>query len=178
VCLAGKSIVNSAKRRSRNATTSSQKRAFVDLSHALDAGVEEVKLGHAEVDIVFGPKDVAPRRPPIVSRGRDPTCGRFCQLAAARGVFGGLQQRKHFCTSVLVRGRPCSRAAGSWLLERGPAYARALADGVTICAPLTVRDGAGQCGAALPRTCRLLYRDSHHFSVGVLQFFALRCFSH
>ena len=86
--------------------TSSQKRAFVDLSHALDSGVKEVKLGNAEVDIVFGPHDVAPRRPPIVSRGRDPTCGRRFQLAAAGGVVGELQQRKH-----IVSALPCKRRA-------------------------------------------------------------------
>ena len=103
-------LVDSAKRRSRKATaSSSQKRAFVDLSHALDSGVKEVKFGHAEVDVVLGPHDVAPRRPPIVSWGRDPTGWRFCQLAAARGAVGGLQQRKHVgCCPSLVRGGPCS----------------------------------------------------------------------
>lgn len=81
----------------------------MDLSHALDSGVKEVKFGHAEVDVVLGPHDVAPRRPPIVSWGRDPTGWRFCQLAAARGAVGGLQQRKHVgCCPSLVRGGPCS----------------------------------------------------------------------
>ena len=149
----------------------------MDLSHALDAGVEEVKLGHAEVDIVFGPQDVAPRRPPIVSRGRDPACGRFCQLAAARAVFCGLQQREHFgCCPSLVRGRPCSRAAGSWLLERGPAYARALSDCVTICAPVTVRTMPHPVWGGKGHELSAISGQPYFSGGGFLDFFALSMF--
>jgi hypothetical protein len=111
-----------------------------------------------------------------VSRGRDPACGRFCQLAAARAVFGGLQQREHFgCCPSLVRGRPCSRAAGSWLLERGPAYARALSDGVTICAPVRRCRQAPSVGRQATNLSAISGQPSF-FGWGVSDFFALSMF--